>query len=182
MAILPLPERGQPLDVTYLYQIVKAINDLSTQSSTSVYKYVTVDTPNAGKQSVKTSEARIIGGYVQVDAFIDDMVSAYAQADLVIARSGALTVSELAAAAMPSVLVPFPHAVDDHQTRNAQWLVDAGAAMLVPESALSTMASVIEALVMQPEQFTVMSRAARAVARPDAVNEMLVLIDEVPHG
>jgi hypothetical protein len=66
MAILPLPERGQPLDVTYLYQIVKAINDLSTQSSTSVYKYVTVDTPNAGKQSVKTSEARIIGGYVQV--------------------------------------------------------------------------------------------------------------------
>lgn len=66
MAILPLPERGQPLDVTYLYQIVKALNDLSTQTSTSVYKYVTVDTPNAGKQSVKTSEARIIGGYVQV--------------------------------------------------------------------------------------------------------------------
>lgn len=66
MAILPLPERGQPLDVTYLYQIVKAINDLSTQASTSIYKYVTVDTPNSGKQSVKTSEARIIGGYVQV--------------------------------------------------------------------------------------------------------------------
>lgn len=66
MAILPVPERGQPLDVTYIYQIVKAINDLSTQSSNSVYKYVTVDTPNAGKQSVKASEARIIGGYVQV--------------------------------------------------------------------------------------------------------------------
>lgn len=66
MAILPVPERGQPLDVTYIYQIVKAINDLSTQSSTSVYKYVTVDTPNSGKQSVKASEARIIGGYVSV--------------------------------------------------------------------------------------------------------------------
>lgn len=66
MAILPVPERGQPLDVTYIYQIVKAVNDLSTQASTSVNKYVTVDTPNAGKQSVKTSEARIIGGYVQV--------------------------------------------------------------------------------------------------------------------
>jgi len=66
MAILPVPERGQPLDVTYIYQIVKAINDLSTQASTSIYKYVTVDTPNAGKQSVKTSEARIIGGYVPV--------------------------------------------------------------------------------------------------------------------
>ena len=66
MAILPLPERGQPLDVTYLYQIVKAVNDLSAQASTSIYKYVTVDTPNSRKQSVKTSEARIIGGYVQV--------------------------------------------------------------------------------------------------------------------
>jgi hypothetical protein len=66
MAILPVPERGQPLDVTYIYQIVKAVNDLSTQASTSVNKYVTVDTPNAGKQSAKTSEARIIGGYVQV--------------------------------------------------------------------------------------------------------------------
>jgi hypothetical protein len=66
MAILPVPERGQPLDVTYVYQIVKAINDLSTQISPSTYKYVTVDTPNAGKQSVKASEARVIGGYVQV--------------------------------------------------------------------------------------------------------------------
>jgi hypothetical protein len=66
MAILPVPERGQPLDVTYIYQIVKAINDLSTQVSPSTFKYVTIDTPNAGKQSVKASEARIIGGYVQV--------------------------------------------------------------------------------------------------------------------
>jgi hypothetical protein len=66
MAILPVPERGQPLDVTYIYQIVKAVNDLSTQASTSINKYVTVDTPNAGKQSVKTSEARVIGGYVPV--------------------------------------------------------------------------------------------------------------------
>ena len=66
MSILPVPERGQPLDVTYIYQIVKAINDLSVQVSPSTYKYVTVDTPTSGKQSVKASEARIIGGYVQV--------------------------------------------------------------------------------------------------------------------
>ena len=66
MAILPVPERGQPLDLTYIYQIVKAINDSSTQVSPSTFKYVTIDTPNAGKQSVKASEARIIGGYVQV--------------------------------------------------------------------------------------------------------------------
>jgi hypothetical protein len=66
MSILPVPERGQPLDVTYIYQIVKAVNELSEQISPGTYKYVTLDTPTAGKQSVKASEARIIGGYVQV--------------------------------------------------------------------------------------------------------------------
>ena len=66
MAILPVPERGQPLDVTYIYSIAKAINELSEQISPGVYKYVTVDTPTSGKQSVKASEARVIGGYVQV--------------------------------------------------------------------------------------------------------------------
>jgi hypothetical protein len=66
MAILPVPERGQPLDVTYMYQIVKAINDLSVQVSPSINKYVTVDVPNKPSQSVKASEARIIGGFIQV--------------------------------------------------------------------------------------------------------------------
>lgn len=66
MAILPVPERGQPLDVTYMYQIVKAINDLSSQVSTSTNKYVTVDTPANGPQSAKISESRIIGAYKQV--------------------------------------------------------------------------------------------------------------------
>jgi hypothetical protein len=67
MAILPVPERGQPLDVTYIYQIVKAINDLSSQVSTSTGKYVSIDVPNKTQpESVKISEARIIGGYKQV--------------------------------------------------------------------------------------------------------------------
>jgi len=66
MAKLPLPERGQPLDVTYIYQLADTINDLSTQVSSATYNYTTVDTVSAGKQSVKTSEARMIGGYVEV--------------------------------------------------------------------------------------------------------------------
>jgi hypothetical protein len=66
MAKVPLPERGQPLDVTYIYQLADTINDLSTQVSSATYNYTTVDTVSAGKQSVKTSEARIIGGYVEV--------------------------------------------------------------------------------------------------------------------
>lgn len=63
---LPVPERGQPLDVVFMYQIVNTINELSAQVSPSVNKYVTVDTKDSGKQSAKISEARIIGGYVQV--------------------------------------------------------------------------------------------------------------------
>jgi hypothetical protein len=66
MAKVPLPERGQPLDVTYIYQLADTINDLSTQVSSATYNYTTVDTISAGKQSVKTSEARMIGGYVEV--------------------------------------------------------------------------------------------------------------------
>ena len=66
MAILNVPERGQPLDVSTISQIVNAINTLSTSVTSSTYKYVTVDTQGAGKQSVKTSDAKIIGGYVDV--------------------------------------------------------------------------------------------------------------------
>jgi hypothetical protein len=66
MAKIPLPERGQPLDVSYIYQLANAINELSTQVSPATYKYVTVDAAGVGKQSVKASEARIIGGYVDV--------------------------------------------------------------------------------------------------------------------
>jgi hypothetical protein len=66
MAKVPIPERGQPLDVTYVYSLANAINDLSTQVSSRAYNYTTIDTTSAGKQSIKTSEARIIGGYVEV--------------------------------------------------------------------------------------------------------------------
>lgn len=66
MAKLPVPERGQPLDVTYIYQIVNAINDLFSQVSMSTNKYVTLDTPPSGPQSAKISESRIVGVYKQV--------------------------------------------------------------------------------------------------------------------
>ena len=66
MGQISLPERGQPIDLAYIYQIVNAINGLYTQISSSNYNYITIDTPASGKQSVKTSEAKIIGGYTQV--------------------------------------------------------------------------------------------------------------------
>ena len=66
MAKVPLPERGQPLDVTYIYQLAETINDIATQVSSATYNYTTIDTVSAGKQSVKTSEARVIGGFGEV--------------------------------------------------------------------------------------------------------------------
>lgn len=66
MAKVPLPERGQPLDLTYIYQLVDTVNDLSTQVSSATYNYTTVDTGSAGQQNIKTSESRFIGGYIEV--------------------------------------------------------------------------------------------------------------------
>jgi hypothetical protein len=66
MAKVPLPERGQPIDVTYIYELTKAVNDLSAQVSSATYKTTTVDAGTAGPQSVKTSEAKFVGGYVEV--------------------------------------------------------------------------------------------------------------------
>ena len=66
MAKVPLPERGQPLDVTYIYQLADTINDIATQVSSATFNYATIDTISAGKQSVKTADTRVIGGYVEV--------------------------------------------------------------------------------------------------------------------
>ena len=66
MAKVPLPERGQPLDVTYIYQLADTVNQLATQVSSATYNYTTIDTVSAGKQNIKTSEARLIGGYIEV--------------------------------------------------------------------------------------------------------------------
>jgi UDP-N-acetylglucosamine--N-acetylmuramyl-(pentapeptide) pyrophosphoryl-undecaprenol N-acetylglucosamine transferase len=79
-----------------------------------------------------------------VRPFIDDMASAYGWADLAVCRSGALTVAELAAAGVPAILVPFPAAVDDHQTRNAQFVVRSGAAKLLPESGLTPLSLAVQ--------------------------------------
>ncbi|GAB1412691.1 MAG: undecaprenyldiphospho-muramoylpentapeptide beta-N-acetylglucosaminyltransferase [Rhodocyclaceae bacterium] len=100
--------------------------------------------------------------------FIDDMAARYAAADLVICRAGALTVAELSAAGVASVLVPFPFAVDDHQTGNARFLSDAGAAILLPQTELAPerLAALLRELTR--EQLAAMADKARALAKPEA--------------
>jgi len=101
-------------------------------------------------------------------AFIEDMAGAYAEADLVICRAGATTVAEIAAAGVASVLIPYPHAVDDHQTANARFLADAGATVLVPQSELSPerLAEVLAGF--DRLRLRDMARRARSLARPGA--------------
>jgi UDP-N-acetylglucosamine--N-acetylmuramyl-(pentapeptide) pyrophosphoryl-undecaprenol N-acetylglucosamine transferase len=112
------------------------------------------------------------GVAARVEPFIDDMAAAYRWADLVLCRAGALTVAELAAAGVGAVLVPFPHAVDDHQTANAGYLVAAGAAELLPQSELdgARLAARLEALAGDRPRLLAMALAARGVARPAATD------------
>jgi len=101
-------------------------------------------------------------------AFIDDMARAYAAADLVICRAGAVTIAELSAGGMASILVPFPHAVDDHQTANARFLADRGAAILLPQRELTAerLAALIRSL--DRPKLLEMAKQARVLGKPDA--------------
>lgn len=110
-----------------------------------------------------------------VREFIDDMAAAYGWADLAICRSGALTVTELASAGLPALLVPFPAAVDDHQTANGRFLADRGAAILLPESALDErkLAQEISRLLgADAATRERMSEAARRASAPGAAERL----------
>jgi UDP-N-acetylglucosamine--N-acetylmuramyl-(pentapeptide) pyrophosphoryl-undecaprenol N-acetylglucosamine transferase len=106
----------------------------------------------------------------QIVPFIEDMAGTYAWADLAVCRAGALTLAELTACGLGAVLVPFPHAVDDHQTRNAEALVAAGAAELIQERDLNTkaLAQRLSALLGDRARLLAMAEAARTLAKPDA--------------
>ncbi len=101
-------------------------------------------------------------------AFIDDMAAALGEADCVICRSGALTVAEVAAAGVAAIFVPFPFAVDDHQSANARFLSDQGAALLVPQKELTPQRLAETLAGFTREKLLEMARRARALAKPDA--------------
>lgn len=125
-----------------------------------------------GKYRLTLQHYAEAGVSADVREFLDDMPSAYADADLVICRAGALTVSELAAAGVAALLVPFPFAVDDHQTTNARFLVDAGAARLVQQRDLDApaLAALVRELCGDRRLLEKMACAAREQARPQATS------------
>ncbi len=124
---------------------------------------------------------RGLGDSVEVFKFIEDMPGAFARADLVVCRSGASTVAEIAAAGKPAVFVPFPRAADDHQRRNAEALARHGAAIVVEEAKLEGvwLAETIAALLQDPHHLQRMSHAARELSHPNAAREIAAMAARV---
>jgi len=123
----------------------------------------------AAMQKQVESRYKELGVTAEANAFIDDMVSAYQWADLVICRSGAMTVSEVAAAGIPAIFIPLPSAIDDHQTANARYLADAGAGLILLQKDLNA-ASLVEHITTIVKQLDVMSKTAKQYARLDATD------------
>lgn len=119
-----------------------------------------------------------------VSPFIEDMAAAYQWADIVVCRAGALTVAELSAAGVPAILVPYPYAVDDHQTQNGQQLVAVGAAIMIDETSLTAegLATELSVLCQNRQQLNTMARAARTQAKPEAAETIADICMEVCHG
>ncbi len=144
---------------------------LSKQQSITVWHQVGKDNL-AGVKAAYQQQGQ--EGGVNIAEFIDDMEAAYRWADVVLCRAGALTVSELAAVGLPSILVPYPHAVDDHQTRNGQVLVEAGAAFLLPQAILDVdkLVGKLQLLANDRTELARMGQRARDVAVLDATEQV----------
>jgi UDP-N-acetylglucosamine--N-acetylmuramyl-(pentapeptide) pyrophosphoryl-undecaprenol N-acetylglucosamine transferase len=147
----------------------QALNDAMPRALALLSERPTV-VHQSGEKHLEALRANYAAAGVQGElvAFIDDMARRYAEADLVVCRAGAVTIAELSAGGMASVLVPFPYAVDDHQTANARFLADRGAAILLPQTELSPerLAELIRSL--DRTALLQMARNARGLGKPDA--------------
>ena len=161
---------GGSLGAVRLNEIIpEAIAKLEPEQRPQVHHQTGLKNLDAARECYRAHKVE-----ARVEAFIDDMAAAYAWADLVICRAGAMTVFELAAAGVASILVPYPYAVDDHQTANAAYLESQGAAILRQQSDLDSqwLSDMLLQFTQQRERLLAMSRAARAQAKPNAAAEV----------
>jgi UDP-N-acetylglucosamine--N-acetylmuramyl-(pentapeptide) pyrophosphoryl-undecaprenol N-acetylglucosamine transferase len=135
----------------------------------------------SGRQHVEKLRANYAAAGVNVDArdYIEDMGTLYEWCDVAVCRAGAMTIAELACAGVPAVLVPFPHAVDDHQTTNAKFLADAGAAWCMQQKDLDAEKLAAHLVSLTREQLADMSRKALALAKPEATQTVADICEEL---
>ncbi|RLA61319.1 MAG: undecaprenyldiphospho-muramoylpentapeptide beta-N-acetylglucosaminyltransferase [Gammaproteobacteria bacterium] len=132
---------------------------------------------------VQASYGNLLDHGVRVAAFIEDMAGAYAWADLVLCRAGALTVAELSIMGRPSMLVPLPQAIDDHQSANARSLTERGAATLLPQSEMDvdSLVAALQGYLAHPQRLSTMAAAAADIATPDAAARVSDCCEELMH-
>ncbi len=163
-------------------QGARSINDAAIAAFCPSPPFVVVHV--AGERNAHDVQARAeaagCGPRYRVHGFLDDFPQAIAAADLVISRSGG-SVFELAAIGRPSILVPYPHATADHQTGNARWLSEAGAAIVLTDEECTgpRLRELVGALLAEPGRLEVMAAAARGAARPDAAERIADLVEGV---
>ena len=157
---------GGSLGASILNRVVpEALKDLQEELALEVIH-------QAGKETIETARAKYKSSGVKADirSFIDDMKQAYQWADIVICRAGAMTVSELAVMGLPSIIVPLPHSIDDHQTKNAEYLVEGDASVLIPQSMLTpeALSDTLRKLLTTPALLAKWGDKARLLAKPEA--------------
>lgn len=177
--IAALPPRSEPWDGQRPVNLLiiggslgaKALNETVPAALPRIQHKLNIRHQTGEAMRAATAERYAQQGLeAEVTAFVDDMAEAYRWADIAICRAGAMTVSELAAAGLPGILVPYPHAIDDHQTQNARYLADNGAAVLLPQTDMTpeSLAAALEHILTEPQRLESMAQAARLTARPEA--------------
>jgi UDP-N-acetylglucosamine--N-acetylmuramyl-(pentapeptide) pyrophosphoryl-undecaprenol N-acetylglucosamine transferase len=172
--LAPSSESSEALNILVLggSQGAKALNELMPEAFARLDPQSIRIWHQCGEQHYDATHQRYhqYGVSARIDRYISAMAEAYAWAGLVVCRAGALTVSELMVAGLPSILIPYPHAVDDHQTANARYLSGNGAGILVPQARADgvSLAALMRELLGARERLAEMARKARALAMPDA--------------
>ena len=159
--------------------VPSALSDIAKELQPNVWHQTGKNKCDATIENYKKANIK-----ANVTEFIENMAEAYEWADLVICRAGALTISELASAGVAAILVPYPHAVDDHQTANASYLTDSGAAILIPQSQLIPVLkdSLTELLQAGRTKLINMAKAARELSKPNATQTVAEICLGVSHG
>ncbi|MDF3839756.1 undecaprenyldiphospho-muramoylpentapeptide beta-N-acetylglucosaminyltransferase [Cupriavidus basilensis] len=166
---------GGSLGAAALNEVVPKALALLPQAQRPLVKH------QAGAKQIDTLRANYQAAGVAAEAlpFIDDMATAYAEADLVICRAGAMTVSEVAAAGVAALFVPFPHAVDDHQTTNAEFLSNQDAALLVQQNELTASGLAQTLASLSRPRLKAMAHQARGLAKPEATRRVAEICSQM---
>ncbi|WAR45219.1 undecaprenyldiphospho-muramoylpentapeptide beta-N-acetylglucosaminyltransferase [Methylomonas rapida] len=163
------PDSARPLRILVLggSQGAKVLNDNVPEALAGLPNLVIKHQTGSAMRTEVAEHYQTLGADAEVLAFIDDMAAAYHWADLIVCRAGAMTISEVAASGLPAIFVPLLHAIDDHQSANARYLSEAGAALLLPQPELNAV-NLQKAIRQVMTQLPAMSQAAKAKAKLDA--------------